>query len=53
MLDKPWRVGSLNYLENEMEKWSNRAKQGQAGPNGTQTGQKGAKQGQTRPNRAK
>ena len=52
----PWRIGTFKYLEFEIEKWSSRAKWGQAGPGGTrldQAGPNGAKRGQMGPNGAK
>ena len=50
------RIGTLKYLEIEIEKWSSGAKWGQMEPNGIKRGQtrpNRAKQGQTRPNENK
>ena len=55
----PCRIGTLKYLEMEIEKWPSGARQGklgQTGPNGTkqdQTGPNWTKGGQAGSNRAK
>ena len=53
ILDTPWRIGTLKYLEIKIEEWPSRAKLGQSGPNGAKRGQmvpNDAKQSQTGPN---
>ena len=55
IINHPWLIGTLKYLETEIEKRRSRpcgAKQSQAGPNRTKQGQNGAKWGQTGPNGA-
>ena len=37
----PWRIGTFEYLETEIEKWPSRAKRGQTGTRGTMLGQMG------------
>ena len=66
VLNTPWRIGTLKYLEVKIEEWPSRSKLGQAGPSGAkqgqmvpysakwcQTGSNGAKWGQTGPKMAK
>ena len=66
ILQAPWRIRTLKYLEMKIEEWPSRAKWGQAGSNRTkwcqmvpnrvkrgQMGSNGAKNGQKVPYRAK